>query len=235
MDAPTLVQLLDYPEGEWLPARLRQELGDEFATRIVRLLAELQLAHLPQAWPTELHVAPGERVADVRRWLGSKPITVHAQLTAPWGERLAQVAAEATARTDGMVILVRSDCPYCGLEEVVAAAKALLDHDIVLGPSTDGDFYLLGLRRWPSGLLHEVNWGTNQVLFGITRRCAELGLTYKLLDPLERVASEAAWDRAVTRIAKQGEGAGPAGSGVGGLRPIRTIGPIGYSTKPKLC
>jgi glycosyltransferase A (GT-A) superfamily protein (DUF2064 family) len=210
MDAPTLVLLLDYPEGEWLPARLRAELGDEFAARIVRLLAELQLAHLPQNWPTELHVAPGERVTEVRRWLGSKPITVHAQLTAPWGERLAQAAAEATARSDGMVILVRSDCPYCGIEQVVAAATALIDQDVVLGPATDGDFYLLGLRRWPEGLLHEVNWGTNQVLFAITSRCTELGLTYKLLDPLERVASEASWDRAVTRISKPDVGTGKA-------------------------
>lgn len=206
MEPPTLVLLLDYPEGEWLPQRLRAELGDEFSARIVRLLAELQLAHLPQNWPTELHVAPGERVAEVRRWLGSKPITVHSQLTAPWGERLAQVAAEATARSEGMVILVRSDCPYCGIEQIVAAATALLDHDIVLGPATDGDFYLLGLRRWPAGLLYEVNWGTNQVLFAITRRCTELGLTYKLLDPLERVAGEASWDRAVARIAQKPEG-----------------------------
>lgn len=212
MEPPTLVLLLDYPEGEWLPAQLRAELGDEFASRIVRLLTELQLAHLPQNWPTELQVAPGERVADVRRWLGAKPIAVQAQLTAPWGERLAQVAAETTARCPGMVILVRSDCPYCGLDQVVAAAKALLDHDVVLGPATDGDFYLLGLRRWPEGLLYEVNWGTNQVLFGLTKRCDELGLTYRLLDPLERVTGEAAWDRAVARIVTAGGGK-PAADG----------------------
>lgn len=210
MEPPALVLLLDFPEGDWLPATLRQGLGDEFAARIVRLLAELQLANAPQNWPTEVHVAPGERVAEVRRWLGSKPISLHAQLTAPWGERLAQAAAEATTRHDDMVILLRSDCPYCGVEHIVAAAKALLEHDIVLGPATDGDFYLLGLRRWPTGLLHEVNWGTNQVLFAITRRCTELGLKYALLDPLERVTTEAAWDRAVARIAGTQGGDAPA-------------------------
>ena len=212
MDAPTLVLLLDFPEGEWLPENLRAELGDEFAVRAVRLLAELQLAHLPQNWPTELHVAPGEKVADVRRWLGSKPITVHAQVAAPWGERLAQVAAEATARHEGIVILVRSDCPYCGIQEIVAAATALLDYDVVLGPATDGDFYLLGLRRWPVGLLHEVNWGTNQVLFAITSRCTEQGLRFKLLDPLERVSGEASWDRAVSRLSPKNEDEGEDGN-----------------------
>ncbi len=200
MEPPALVLLLDYPEGEWLPAGLRQGVGDEFAARIVRLMAELQLANAPQGWPMEIHVAPGERVTEVRRWLSSKPITVYAQVAAPCGERLAQVAAEATARHDDMVILLRSDCPYCGVEQIAAAAKALLEHEVVLGPATDGDFYLLGLRRWPGGLLHEVNWGTNQVLFAITRRCTELGLTFALLDPLERVTCEATWDRAVERL-----------------------------------
>ncbi len=200
MDSPALVLLLDYPEGDWLPAALRAELGESFAARIVRLLAELQLAHAPQNWPTEVHVAPGERVADVRRWLGSKPITVHAQVSAPFGERLAQAAAEATTRHEDMVILLRPDCPYCTVDSIVAAAKALLEHDVVLGPSTDGDFYLLGLRRWPAGLLHEVNWGTNQVLFGITKRCEELALKVRLLDPLERVRDVPSWDRAVERL-----------------------------------
>ena len=211
MEPPALVLLLDYPEGEWLPAALRRELGDAFAARMVRLLAEYQMANAPQNWPTELHVAPADKVAEVRRWLGSKPITVHSQLAAPFGERLAQVAAEATARHEDMVILLRTDCPYCGVEQIAAAAKALLENDVVLGPATDGDFYLLGLRCWPEGLLHEVNWGTNQVLFAITKRCTELALSYRLLDPLERVTNEAAWDRAVARITGQG-GAPTAGN-----------------------
>jgi glycosyltransferase A (GT-A) superfamily protein (DUF2064 family) len=206
MESPALVLLLDYPEGEWLPAGLRRDVEDGFAARIVRLLAELQLANAPQNWPTEVHVAPGERVPEVRRWLGAKPITVQAQLAAPWGERLAQVAAEVTARHDGMVILLRSDCPYCGIDEIVAAAKVLLTYDVVFGPATDGDFYLLGLRRWPEGLLHEVNWGTNQVLFALTKRCTDLGVSYHLLDPLERVVDGATWDRAVERISRKAQG-----------------------------
>lgn len=203
---PAIVLLIDYPEGEWLPAELRRQLGDGFAGRAMRLLMELQLANAPQSWPTEVHVAPGDRVDEVRRWLGAKPITVHAQLAAPWDERLAQAAAEALARHSGMVLLLRGDCPYCNVATIVEAAKALLDADVVLGPATDGDFYLLGLRRWPQGLLHEINWGTNQVLFGLTKRCTELGLRFRLLEPLERVTGEAAWNRAVQRMTGRDDG-----------------------------
>jgi glycosyltransferase A (GT-A) superfamily protein (DUF2064 family) len=200
MDAPVLVMMLDYPEGEWLPARLRAQLGDTFTARMVRLLTELQLAQMPQNWPIEIHVAPGEQVGAVRHWIGEKPVAILGQLSAPWDERLAQAAAEATARHDGPVIILRTDCPYCSVDTIIAAAKALLDHEVVLGPATDGDFYLLGLRQWPSGLLHDINWGTNQVLFGLTRRCSDLGLRYALLDPLERVRDEASWERAIARL-----------------------------------
>jgi len=68
MEPPALVLLLDFPEGEWLPAALRRELGDALAARMARVLAELQLANAPQNWPTEVHVAPGEKVAEVRSW-----------------------------------------------------------------------------------------------------------------------------------------------------------------------
>jgi len=197
---PALALLLDFPEGEWLPAGLRRDFGEKFAPRIVRLLAELQIARAPKSWSMEVHVSPGEKVGDVRSWLSSKPVTVHAQLAAPLGERLAQVAGETLARQECPVLLIRSDCPYCSVDEAYAAARALEDHDVVLGPSTDGDFYLLGLRSWPPGLLHEIDWDTNQVLFALVKRCEELGLSHHLLDPLERVRDEASWNRAVTRI-----------------------------------
>jgi hypothetical protein len=200
MDYPALALLLDFPEGEWLPEKLRSDFGEKFAPRIVRLLTELQIARAPQGWPIELHVAPGERVGEVRSWLGSKPVTVHAQLAAPSGERLAQVAGEVLARHDRPVILLRPDCPYCSIDAFFAAAWALRDHDVVLGPATDGDFYLLGFRAWPAGLLREIEWGTNQVLFALAHRCRELGLSQQLLEPLERVRDAASWDRAVAHL-----------------------------------
>ena len=206
MEPPAIALLLDYPEAEWLPAAMRRGFGEEFAPRVVRLLAELQLTRLPSDWPVEVHVAPGEKVGEVRTWLGSKAVAVHAQLAAPWGERLAQVAGEVLARHERPVILLRPDCPYCRIEEIVAAAQALVDHDLVFGPSTDGDFYLLGVRRWPAGLLHEVNWDTNQVLFALVKHGEELGLSHRLLEPLERVRDLASWERAVSRLVPGGGG-----------------------------
>jgi len=208
MEYPALALLLDHPEGEWLPAGLRRDFGERFAPRIVRLLTELQIARAPKSWPMEIHVAPGDKVGEVRSWLGAKAVTVHAQLAAPWGERLAQVAGETLARQERPVLLLRSDCPYCSVDEVYAAARALEDNDVVLGPSTDGDFYLLGLRAWPAGLLHEINWETNQVFFALVKRCEELGLSHRLLDPLERVRDEASWNHAVARIVPGADAAG---------------------------
>lgn len=200
MEFPALVLLLDFPEGDWMPAGLRRDFGEKFAPRIVRLMAELQLSRFPREWDAEIHVAPGERIPDVRAWLGSKPIAVHAQLSAPFGERLAQVAAETLARHGRPVLLLRADCPYCDVEKIAEAVRALWDKDMVFGPATDGDFYLLGMKRLPAGFFDEIHWGTNQVLFMLAGRARDAGQSVAMLDPLERVKDERTWNRAVERL-----------------------------------
>lgn len=200
MDFPALVLLLDFPEGEWRPPGLVRDFGEKFVPRIVRLLAELQLSRFPREWDAEIHVVPGEKVHDVRVWLGAKSVVVYAQLTAPPGERLTQVADEALARYERPVLLLRADCPYCDTETLAAATRALWDHDMVFGPATDGDFYLIGLKKLPANFFADIHWGTNQVLFMLAGRARDAGLSVAMLDPLERVKDERTWNRAVERL-----------------------------------
>lgn len=200
MDFPALVLLLDFPEGPWMPEGLRRDFGEKFVPRIVRLLAELQLSRFPRDWPAEIHVAPGDRVADVRQWISTKPITVHAQLSAPEDERWTQVAGEALARQERPVILLRADCPYCTVDVIAQATRALWDHDMVFGPATDGDFYLLGLKFLPAGFFSDIHWNTNQVLFMLAGRARDAGVSSAMLDPLERVKDERTWNRALERL-----------------------------------
>jgi hypothetical protein len=44
------------------------------------------------------------------------------------------------------------------------AFEALDQADVVIGPTVDGGYYLLGARRAPDALLHEMPWGTPEVL-----------------------------------------------------------------------
>jgi len=49
------------------------------------------------------------------------------------------------------VLLIGADLPLLTGEHLEQAARALLDHDVVLGPAEDGGYYLIGVRAGKAG------------------------------------------------------------------------------------
>ena len=54
--------------------------------------------------------------------------------------------------------------------------------DMVLGPTTDGGYWAIGLRRSVSGLLKDIAWSTDRALHDTQRRALRHGLRVQLLD-----------------------------------------------------
>jgi len=73
------------------------------------------------------------------------------------GARLERVLRRALADSEA-AIAVGTDSPGLPRELLDAARLHLSEHDAVVGPSQDGGFYLLGLRRCPPGLLAGLPW-----------------------------------------------------------------------------
>lgn len=80
-------------------------------------------------------------------------------------------------------IAVGTDSPGLPRRFLDEARAALDEVDAVLGPTPDGGFYLLGLRRCPPGLLAELPWSSPDTLAATLRRLAGHGLTSRLLPP----------------------------------------------------
>jgi len=103
------------------------------------------------------------------------------------------------------VLLVGSDCPGI-TESLLRRAFALLkDNDLVLGPSEDGGYYLIGLKRPLSGLFSEIPWGTERV-FDLTVQAGErLGLRMGMLEKLQdidRPEDLPAWEEGVRALSR---------------------------------
>ncbi len=78
-------------------------------------------------------------------------------------------------------VLVGSDLPSLPGSFLPEAFTHLQRHDLVLGPSKDGGYYLIGLTRPAPDLFQAIPWSTDQVL-ALTRQRAEgLGLSTVLL------------------------------------------------------
>jgi len=93
--------------------------------------------------------------------------------------RLVAVCGQLFRNDYDAVILIDSDSPTLPteyLDRAVAVMKAA-DHDVVLGPSDDGGYYLIGMRRPHPELFEDVPWSTPTVLAETEERASALRLT----------------------------------------------------------
>jgi uncharacterized protein len=61
------------------------------------------------------------------------------------------------------VVLIGSDSPDLPAEHVEEAFRALESHDVVLGPTSDGGYYLVGAARQTSPIFDGIDWSTDRV------------------------------------------------------------------------
>lgn len=82
------------------------------------------------------------------------------------------------------VIVVGADAPHLEPARLTEAAAALAaGADVVLGPATDGGYYLIGLREACPALFRDIAWGSSAVLDATLARARASGLRVHLLPP----------------------------------------------------
>lgn len=119
------------------------------------------------------------------------------------GRRLAASFAHFFAEGYEGALLIDSDTPTLPTEFLLQALGVIAkpDTDLVLGPSEDGGYYLVGLRAARPELFEGVPWSTSRVLPETTRRARDLGLGVTWLPPWFDVDTGADLDRLRTSLA----------------------------------
>jgi rSAM/selenodomain-associated transferase 1 len=91
------------------------------------------------------------------------------------------------------VLAVSSDSPDLWTEILQEGLNRLDEQDLVLGPTADGGYYLIGLKQpRPQLFSNSIDWGTDKVLQQTLDIANQLGLTYTLLQ--ESVTDIDEWD-----------------------------------------
>jgi rSAM/selenodomain-associated transferase 1 len=100
------------------------------------------------------------------------------QQGADLGERLDAAAAHAFARGFGPLVFLGADSPTLPPSLISQAFQVLATEqsDIVLGPTDDGGYYLVGLRHQTPGLFQNVAWSTPEAYAQTARNARRLGL-----------------------------------------------------------
>lgn len=100
-----------------------------------------------------------------------------------FGDCLFNAADALFARGYGSACLLNADSPTLPTGILIEAARALAPPGdrVVLGPSSDGGYYLLGLKHPHRRLFQDVDWSTEHVTRQTLERAAELGLETHIL------------------------------------------------------
>jgi len=113
------------------------------------------------------------------------PIRLLAQRGKNLGERLHHVFVDLFHRGYSEIVIADSDSPTVPLSSIDQAYKKLSEEgcDLVLGPSDDGGYYLIGLKCLAEGIFQDIPWSTSSVLDTTLKKAEKLALKVELLPP----------------------------------------------------
>jgi uncharacterized protein len=179
------------PVAGRVKTRLAQDIGSAAAAAVYRRLGRQVVAAVAgPSYRTIVWFTPPGGGDIVRTWLdGLGAAEFCPQVGGHLGTRLVHAFARAFAAGDSAVVIIGTDAPGVNRRIVAAAFRALRTHDVVLGPSLDGGYYLIGLTAPQPALFRAIPWSTGDVLRATEARARGAGLALTLLAPLRDVDS----------------------------------------------
>ena len=194
MGPARLVIFVKAPRAGEVKTRLAQAIGPEAACAAYRQLVELLLKNLATLPDLELRFTPDDALAEIQPWL-REGWRARPQGGGDLGERLNRACAEHFAEGCERLVIIGSDCPDVIVRDIEDAWAQLHATDIVLGPATDGGYWLIGLRAPRPALFEGIHWSTDIVLAATLARAKEANLKVALLRELSDVDTAEDWER----------------------------------------
>ena len=164
------------PEPGLTKTRLMPSLSAEETAELYRafLLDAVDLG-LQLGWERVCVVHPRGAGRTLRDILPGRT-TLLEQPTDGLGEALAFAFEYHFAAGFQRVVLIGSDNPTLRRGPVEQACAALKTHDLSVGPTVDGGYYLIALRHPHPGIFEGVDWSTPRVYAQTLDRARQLGL-----------------------------------------------------------
>jgi rSAM/selenodomain-associated transferase 1 len=165
--------------------RLAAEIGERQALRLYRIMAARTLAAAREAGlEASIWFTPADAGPEMRHWLGEDWV-MRPQASGDLGARLA-AAAEAVD-PGRRWLAVGADCPRLDARLLREAVGAIAEGLVVLGPTLDGGYYLVGGRAPLPDIFSDMPWSTERLLDATRARLAAAGVPWRELRMLRDV------------------------------------------------
>lgn len=163
--------------AERLGAQFAADLYAAFTADVIEAVRDAADARTLCYWPP----TPAARAYFAQ--LARDDFSLWPQPAGPLGERLREFFRHCFAQGAGRVVAIGSDSPTLPPRLVGDAFDRLQAADCVLGPASDGGYYLIGLRADQPELFDQIEWSTPRVLEQTVARAKAAGLSLATLPP----------------------------------------------------
>jgi rSAM/selenodomain-associated transferase 1 len=179
----TLVIMAKAPRPGAVKTRLAPILSLDAVAGFYRCLLDDTLALARSLGDVEVAImCPDSDVDELTRLAGSETSVV-AQTGEGLAAGLTSVFAHFTEKHPRPIIAFNSDSPHLPRSVLEDAFETLSAQDVVVGPTHDGGYYLVGAKTSHPMLFARDGMGTSSALERLLSRVRALGLSLGLVDP----------------------------------------------------
>lgn len=98
------------------------------------------------------------------------------------------------------LIIIGTDCPDINSKFIEDAFDKLEKSEVVIGPSEDGGYYLLGMSTFISEIFNDIPWSSEKVFSETTEFLTGKKIEFSLLPLLSDVDYIEDWEKAKSRV-----------------------------------
>ena len=174
------------------PGRVKSRLAAEWGPVVAAEIHEAMLFDTLDTWDSEAILSPGGRrvlvysPADAGPWFDGRvpaSFALQPQVDGDLGQRMQAFLAGELEEGAERVVLIGSDSPTLDPTIIVSAFLCLEGRDVVLGPATDGGYYLVGVHHSAPPIFDGIDWSGPNVLSQSIDQLADTGLSLAVLPP----------------------------------------------------
>lgn len=185
LSSTALVIFVRNPILGQVKTRLAKDIGDERALAIYLQLLQHTL-EITRDLSFRKFIYYADEVSDYDLW--SVPgYTKRKQNGTDLGERMLNSFKELFDQGFTQIIIIGSDCLQIQTEHLQEAVVLLESSAAVIGPASDGGYYLLGLTKLYPDLFVNKPWSTDQVFAKTIDDFNNQGISFALLEELSDI------------------------------------------------
>jgi rSAM/selenodomain-associated transferase 1 len=180
---PLLVIMAKAPRPGKVKTRLTPDLSPETVTAFYRCLLDDTLALARSLGDVEVAIMCPESDVNELSQLAGNDVSVVAQEGAGLAAGLTSVFSHFADGRQRRTIAFNSDSPHLPRSVLEDAFATLAEHDVVVGPTDDGGYYLVGAKASHPALFASDGMGTSTALERLLSNARTLGLSVGFSTP----------------------------------------------------